>query len=240
MSVYTHLSRATVDHYLGETSRVLRPGGMCLNTFFVHGRLPRSRPCSPGRADRSLRETGRRRLRRPTWTTPTSASGSRLMSSTRSMRATVLTIVPPIRFGGWTGRKLESFVYQDVVVAREGNREHRAQRAGGGAQIAVADAVLAPADQTTDRVDGIFGGCPVAQVRGDSFRSLSRVSPRRSKLSPPLTRSSWSMTEAPTGVGAVIADAASHDDRNPRHQAHAQLRSAQRHSSSGSGRLDIR
>ena len=35
MSVYTHLSRAIVDHYLAETSRVLRPGGICVNTFFV-------------------------------------------------------------------------------------------------------------------------------------------------------------------------------------------------------------
>ena len=31
-----------------------------------------------------------------------------------------LTIVPPIRFGTWSGRKVKSFVYQDVVVARKG------------------------------------------------------------------------------------------------------------------------
>ena len=35
VSVYTHLARHVIDHYLAETSRVLKPGGICANTFFV-------------------------------------------------------------------------------------------------------------------------------------------------------------------------------------------------------------
>lgn len=34
-SVFTHLPRAAVDNYLGELSRVLRPGGRCLATYFL-------------------------------------------------------------------------------------------------------------------------------------------------------------------------------------------------------------
>jgi hypothetical protein len=33
--------------------------------------------------------------------------------------AHALSVVPPVRFGTWSGRSVESFVYQDVVVARK-------------------------------------------------------------------------------------------------------------------------
>ena len=34
-SVFTHLLPTTIDHYLREINRVLRPGGRCVSTFFV-------------------------------------------------------------------------------------------------------------------------------------------------------------------------------------------------------------
>ncbi len=34
-SVFTHMLRADIDHYLAEISRVLKPGGRCLITFFL-------------------------------------------------------------------------------------------------------------------------------------------------------------------------------------------------------------
>jgi len=34
-SLFTHLLKGEVEHYLAETARVLRPGGTCLMTFFI-------------------------------------------------------------------------------------------------------------------------------------------------------------------------------------------------------------
>jgi len=35
-SVFTHMKRDEIDHYLGEIARTLRPGGRCLATFFLY------------------------------------------------------------------------------------------------------------------------------------------------------------------------------------------------------------
>ncbi len=118
MSVYTHLSRATVDHYLGETSRVLRPGGMCLNTFFVMDDFA-VEAMQSGRADRRYVRQGDG-VYVADLDNPNFGIGFTPDVINTFHESHGLTIVPPIRFGGWTGRKLESFVYQDVVVARKG------------------------------------------------------------------------------------------------------------------------
>lgn len=118
MSVYTHLNRATVDHYLAETSRVLRPGGMCVNTFFVMDGLAVDAMQS-GRADRRYMKQGDgvyvADLDNPNFGIGFTPDVINTFHETHG-----LTIVPPIRFGTWSGRKVESFVYQDVVVARKG------------------------------------------------------------------------------------------------------------------------
>lgn len=117
VSVYTHLSRAVIDHYLAETSRVLRPGGVCVNTFFVIDEQAAAAMRS-GRADRSYVER---------------AGGEYLCDAANPNLGIGLTpdvisamherhglsVVSPVRFGTWSGRVVESFVYQDVVVARK-------------------------------------------------------------------------------------------------------------------------
>lgn len=118
MSVYTHLNRATVDHYLAETSRVLRPGGKCINTFFVLDDFALEAMHS-GHADR-------RYVRQADGVyvadldNPNFGIGFTPDVINTFHESHGLTIVPPIRFGDWSGRKVESFVYQDVVVARKG------------------------------------------------------------------------------------------------------------------------
>jgi SAM-dependent methyltransferase len=117
MSVYTHLSRAIVDHYLAETSRVLRPGGVCVNTFFVMDDYAVA-AMEAGHADRRYvtHEAG-------TYVADTTNPNFGI-GFTPDVIGTLheghgLTIVPPIRFGDWSGRDVEPYVYQDVVVARK-------------------------------------------------------------------------------------------------------------------------
>lgn len=117
VSVYTHLSQTVIDHYLAETARVLRPGGVCVNTFFVIDEFAAD-AMHAGRADRSYLDQG----------------GGTYVSDPRNPNLGIgfapdvigslhqahgLTIAHPVRFGSWSGRKVESFVYQDVVLARK-------------------------------------------------------------------------------------------------------------------------
>jgi SAM-dependent methyltransferase len=116
VSLYTHLGRSITDHYLSETCRVLRPGGYCVNTFFVVDQFALE-AMRARQADRSYIDHG---------------DGSYLASQgdpnfgigfapeviSALHEANGLTIVSPVRFGSWTGREVESFVYQDVIVAR--------------------------------------------------------------------------------------------------------------------------
>jgi SAM-dependent methyltransferase len=117
MSVYTHLNRATVDHYLAETARVLRPGGVSVNTFFVIDDFAAGAMQS-GTADR-------RYVRQASGVyvadleNPNFGIGFTADLITTMHESHDLTIVPPIRFGDWSGRTVECFVYQDVVVARK-------------------------------------------------------------------------------------------------------------------------
>jgi SAM-dependent methyltransferase len=116
MSVYTHLSYAVVDHYFAETSRVLRPGGMCLNTFFVIDEFAAD-AMRTGHADRQYVSLGAGVFVADP-DNPNFGIGFTpgVIASLHEKHA--LTIVPPMRFGDWTGRRVDSYVYQDVVVAR--------------------------------------------------------------------------------------------------------------------------
>jgi SAM-dependent methyltransferase len=116
MSVYTHLAREVVDHYLAETSRVLRPGGVCVNTFFVMDEFAID-AMHAGRADRSYVQQGA-----GTYVAdrdnPNFGIGFTPDVITSLHESHDLAIIPPIRFGDWNGRAGKPYVYQDVVVAR--------------------------------------------------------------------------------------------------------------------------
>ena len=117
VSVYTHLGRAIIDHYLAETSRVLRPGGMCVNTFFVIDDFA-VEAMSAGSADRSyVDQGGGAYLCDPG--NPNLGIGFTPDVITSLHGSHGLGVVPPLRFGGWSGRRQAAYVYQDVVVARK-------------------------------------------------------------------------------------------------------------------------
>ncbi len=117
ISLFTHMRPQGVEHYLSEIHRVLVPGGTCLNTFFI------------------LDDFARRALdrRKTTHRFPYhgedfyAKSGSDIENGVAYDEVHVqrmhenkrLTIVGPIRFGSWTGRQTNRYLYQDVVVARK-------------------------------------------------------------------------------------------------------------------------
>jgi SAM-dependent methyltransferase len=117
VSVYTHLSHAVIDHYLAETSRVLRPGGVCANTFFVMDQFAID-AMRTGRADRAYRDLGSGTFLCDAGN-PNLGIGFTPDVISALHRGNGLSLVPPVRSGTWSGRKVESFVYQDVVVARK-------------------------------------------------------------------------------------------------------------------------
>jgi SAM-dependent methyltransferase len=115
-SVLTHMLPAEVERYLGETARVLRPGGRCLITWFLLDE--ESRP---------LLEQGRTMIG-----FPEDRGSHRLMDAKlpeenvaydieearRLYAACGLAIREPIRGGSWAARANPTS-YQDVVVAEK-------------------------------------------------------------------------------------------------------------------------
>lgn len=117
VSVYTHLSRAITEHYLSETSRVLRAGGVCVNTFFVIDEFA-AQAMQSGRADRSYVPQGDGTYQFDP-DNPNLGIGfaPEVINSLHNGHS--LAPVPPPRLGSWSGRHLQSFVYQDVIVAQK-------------------------------------------------------------------------------------------------------------------------
>jgi len=113
-SVFTHMLAADMQNYLREISRVLKPAGRCLVTFFLLNEESKSllnqglgNPKFPY-ADQdcmlSLREH------------PEAAVAFEESFIRRDYGARGLEIIEPIRYGSWCGRK-QWLSYQDVVVA---------------------------------------------------------------------------------------------------------------------------
>lgn len=116
ISVYTHLSFPAVARYLAESRRVLRPGGLTINTFFVLDDFA-LRAIEAGTADRAYRQTAPGiYMEDPSDPNTGIAFGEEAVKSLHTENG--LEIVPPVHFGTWSGRPVGSFIYQDVVVAR--------------------------------------------------------------------------------------------------------------------------
>ena len=101
-------------HYLAEVSRVLKPGGRCLVTWFLidaeADRRIRS-GASPTRFDHVL--LGCRVVDAGV---PESAVAYREEDARRMYAAAGLEVADPIRWGGWSGRN-DRLSSQDIVVA---------------------------------------------------------------------------------------------------------------------------
>ena len=116
-SVYTHMDHADTTHYLGETARVLRPGGRSFATFFLVGEGTPDEP--EERWDLPFRP----RAGAETWTAfpdrPTLALAHERAHVESFHRDAGLRVDTPIHFGEWRlGAERRSDDYQDVVVAR--------------------------------------------------------------------------------------------------------------------------
>lgn len=112
-SVFTHMMPDAVTRYLAEMSRVLKPGGRSLCTFFIvddesAARMAGSRfpfCMSPDREYGVMEEHD-----------PESAIAYRLEYVRSSHEDAGLSIMEPIRFGSWSGRKNPMVGGQDIVV----------------------------------------------------------------------------------------------------------------------------
>jgi SAM-dependent methyltransferase len=114
-SVFTHLLPDSVEHYLRELARVLKPGGRCLASYFL------------------LNEDSERAIRagtvKPLHRFPEKLPGCRVLSKELPESAVAyeeariralypkcgLEIIEPIRHGKWAGH--DSRTGQDVVLA---------------------------------------------------------------------------------------------------------------------------
>jgi hypothetical protein len=114
--VFTHLLPADMENYLAQVSRVLKPGGRCLITFFLLN--PESnRLIEAGRSSLDLRHgAGTYRVADPA--EPERVVGYDEQHVEELYRQNGLQIRRPIRYGSWCGRS-EYVSYQDIVVAQK-------------------------------------------------------------------------------------------------------------------------
>lgn len=113
-SVFTHLLDGGVRHYLAETARVLRPGGVLLATFFLLADDTRHRleqTTSPLRFRERRGQAFVHDPRRPEAIVAYEEDWVRWV-----LQEAGLAILEPIRLGTWSGRA-DGASYQDVVVA---------------------------------------------------------------------------------------------------------------------------
>lgn len=111
-SVFTHMLPADVDHYLAEISRVLRPGGRCLITYFLLDD-----------AVRVVLLTGNHHMKYPyddcLVIDPQMPEASIAHPEKRVRELYLkygLAIMEPVHYGNWCGRE-EFLSSQDIVIA---------------------------------------------------------------------------------------------------------------------------
>jgi SAM-dependent methyltransferase len=117
-SVFTHMLPPDMDNYLSELSRVIRPGGTCLMTFFllndesrrcIHGHL--------GKLDFASAVDGCLTIDADD---PEAALAYDEDAIRVRLAAVRLRIDEPIRFGSWCGRP-SYLSYQDIILATKGD-----------------------------------------------------------------------------------------------------------------------
>ena len=115
-SVATHLMPKDLEHYFAEISRVLKPHGRTLITFFLlneEARLPMSQHLSL--LDFSIEGDGYRTI---SASSPEQAVAFEEQYIKQLYSSHDLTIVDPIRYGSWSGRE-KSLSFQDIVIAQK-------------------------------------------------------------------------------------------------------------------------
>jgi SAM-dependent methyltransferase len=115
-SLFTHLFRDDVGHYLTETARVLRPGGTALFTFFLLTERS-EREIAAGRSRMAFEHPheGAAAILDPR--NPERGVAFRLEDVRAMLAGAGLEPIEPIHFGLW-GNASDGLTLQDVVVAR--------------------------------------------------------------------------------------------------------------------------
>jgi SAM-dependent methyltransferase len=115
-SVFTHLRRPALAHYLAEIARVLRPGGRCLNTFFLLAD-PATDAGPAGRPSQDFRYAMPDGGRSVSPVDPEKAIAFDAADVLALMAQVGLRIEAPVLWGSWRDGS-EAPAYQDMVVAR--------------------------------------------------------------------------------------------------------------------------
>lgn len=115
-SLFTHLDFDSAQHYLNEISRSLKPGGKCLNTFFLLDDGARANTLN-GLTDRVFAFEGKGFFYYSKYNV---LAGTAFTEDVlrKMYKNAGLKIINPIIFGEWSGRP-NKYHYQDIVVAEK-------------------------------------------------------------------------------------------------------------------------
>lgn len=115
-SVFTHMDLQEIAQYLRESFRMLKPGGLCLHTFFLLNDTSRAGQ-REGRSQFQFVHPAKGGLsisRRE----PEKAIAFEEPVIRKLYEDAGLELLPPIRYGSWSGRP-DGLSGQDIVVARK-------------------------------------------------------------------------------------------------------------------------
>jgi SAM-dependent methyltransferase len=121
-SLFTHLLRDEVQHYLAETARVLRPGGTCLLTFFLLS-PDAMKEIAAGRAAFNFRYEIDGGLTFDA-DQPEEAVAYRVDEIRSMLSETGLIVQEPIHYGLWCNTP-GGVAGQDIIVARRAYNDAR-------------------------------------------------------------------------------------------------------------------
>jgi SAM-dependent methyltransferase len=123
-SVFTHMLRPDVENYLSEISRVLKPGGKCLITFFILNEESSSlMRAGKSRFDFKYNLGGCLAIELGT---PETAIAFEEEVVRDLFHKNGLMIHPFIYYGSWCGRE-KFLTYQDVIIAEKMSRSFQRQ-----------------------------------------------------------------------------------------------------------------
>ena len=113
-SVFTHMLPHDVEHYLSEISRVTKPGGRCLLTFFLL-KEDSLALIAAGKSTQDFRHAVENwrttNPRHPEWAMAYPEEFTRSLLSKYGW-----SIAEPIHYGSWCGRA-QYLSYQDIIIA---------------------------------------------------------------------------------------------------------------------------
>jgi ubiquinone/menaquinone biosynthesis C-methylase UbiE len=114
-SIFTHLRRDEVSHYLAETARVLRPGGSCLLTFFLLT-AESEREVAAGAADLAFTHPIEGGAKTTDPQVPEEAVAFGLDQVREMLAGAGLALREPVHAGTWANAP-DGASYQDIIVA---------------------------------------------------------------------------------------------------------------------------